>query len=149
MSEKMKQCSRCGEFKPLSEFYSCEANKDGLNNICKHCVSNRVFEEVSPFRKCTKCGKIKPMSEFPYHTSHRCNDCKTKVKDKDVFAKDEGENVKQEVSASEVWALGGINVYIPNYCKRGEYKYNVVPTEGEAFLTNDKQEFLSYMAEHC
>lgn len=148
MSEKLKQCRRCGEFKPLSEFYHNKNEEDNFNVICKHCMNNRVFEEVSPFRKCAKCGEIKPVSNFPHPSSYRCNDCKTEVKDHLVFAQDEDENVKPEVTAEEVRAVGGFKVYILNHIKSGEYKYNVVPTEGELFQTNDKKEFLRYAELH-
>lgn len=35
---KTKQCSRCGEIKPLTEFHKCSANPDGLRCECKTCV---------------------------------------------------------------------------------------------------------------
>lgn len=33
----MKTCSRCHESKPLSEFYTCTKNQDGLQYACKAC----------------------------------------------------------------------------------------------------------------
>lgn len=33
----MKRCSKCGEVKPLSEFYKKKGGKDGLCSICKLC----------------------------------------------------------------------------------------------------------------
>ena len=37
----MKQCSKCKETKPFSDFYKKKRNKDGCNSRCKQCVSNR------------------------------------------------------------------------------------------------------------
>ena len=44
----MKQCSKCGEQKPLSDFHKKKANKDGLQNACKSC---RVFENNNQYIK--------------------------------------------------------------------------------------------------
>lgn len=33
----MKKCPKCGEQKPLSEFYKNKSNKDGLQKRCKPC----------------------------------------------------------------------------------------------------------------
>ena len=37
----MKQCSKCGELKPLSEFYKAKTGKDGLRGDCKVCYSKQ------------------------------------------------------------------------------------------------------------
>lgn len=37
MTEQMKRCSKCGELKPLSEFYRRESSKDGYRSECKSC----------------------------------------------------------------------------------------------------------------
>lgn len=37
MEEKNKQCRKCGEVKPHSEFHNCKSNKDGKNIYCKKC----------------------------------------------------------------------------------------------------------------
>jgi hypothetical protein len=36
-NEQMKVCSRCGEEKPHSEFYTRPGNRDGLRGKCKNC----------------------------------------------------------------------------------------------------------------
>ena len=35
----MKTCSKCSIEKPLTEFSKCKANKDGLQNKCKLCIT--------------------------------------------------------------------------------------------------------------
>jgi len=37
----MKQCSKCGEEKPLTEYYKQKSNKDGLYTYCKSCKYNQ------------------------------------------------------------------------------------------------------------
>ncbi len=41
MSEpiKTKQCSKCKEIKPVSEFRKSKARKDGYHNPCRNCIS--------------------------------------------------------------------------------------------------------------
>lgn len=38
-NEQTKKCTKCDEIKPLSEFYKCKSNRDGLQFICKYCKS--------------------------------------------------------------------------------------------------------------
>jgi hypothetical protein len=40
----MKRCSKCGEVKPLTEFYKDLSKKDGFRNDCKSCFSRRRRE---------------------------------------------------------------------------------------------------------
>ena len=37
-----KQCSKCDEVKPVSEYYKRLESKDGLRNECKHCTKQNV-----------------------------------------------------------------------------------------------------------
>jgi hypothetical protein len=38
----MKRCEKCKEHKPLSAFYKCAANRDGLQKRCKDCQREDV-----------------------------------------------------------------------------------------------------------
>ena len=42
---------------------------------------------------------------------------------------------------------GGYTIYILNYPTNKERKYNAVSTAGDVFKTNDKKEFLRFVAE--
>jgi len=39
-----KRCSKCGELKPLSEYYEAKGCRDGRRNDCKACFSARARE---------------------------------------------------------------------------------------------------------
>ena len=41
--------------------------------------------------------------------------------------------------------MGEYKVYILNYAKDGECRYNIVSTKGEVFKTNSRKKFLSYL----
>lgn len=44
---KEKECSRCGEIKPLDDFYRNKRSKDGRRGICKACnaIDNKIYGE--------------------------------------------------------------------------------------------------------
>lgn len=44
IEEGFKICSKCGEVKPISEFYKRKSSKDGLRSECKACSIARVSE---------------------------------------------------------------------------------------------------------
>jgi protein-arginine kinase activator protein McsA len=84
----MKTCRKCGETKPLSEFYKNKESKDGHLNICKTCKCvyqrNRTenLEYINVQSKvCAKCGELKDSSEFHKAScnidklQHYCKDC--------------------------------------------------------------------------
>jgi len=37
----MKKCNKCGQVKPVSEFYKHKGHKDGLSSYCKKCINKR------------------------------------------------------------------------------------------------------------
>ncbi len=37
-----KTCTKCGEWKPLDEYYARESSKDGFRNDCKECMKSRT-----------------------------------------------------------------------------------------------------------
>lgn len=46
--EPGKRCNRCGEWRPLTEYYSREGSRDGLRRVCKDCVreSSRRYKLI-------------------------------------------------------------------------------------------------------
>jgi ribosomal protein S27AE len=49
----MKKCKKCGEVKPLSEFYAEKGSKDGHRNKCKICL----YKDLCDWRK-NNPGKV-------------------------------------------------------------------------------------------
>lgn len=41
--------------------------------------------------------------------------------------------------------IGGYKISVLNYVKKGEFKYNILKTDGTLFYTNNKQEFINYV----
>lgn len=54
MTEPTKECSKCKETKPISEFYRSKKNKDGLHGLCKTCFKNYAREYYSKNKKIVK-----------------------------------------------------------------------------------------------
>ena len=40
MEMTTKKCSKCGEVKPISEFYKSSSSKDGYQSYCKYCMNH-------------------------------------------------------------------------------------------------------------
>lgn len=72
-----KQCSRCGESKPLNDFYAYKRSPDGLRSMCKDCMrvdrKERYRKDTKPpidpdvpdgHKRCNVCGVVQPTSEF-------------------------------------------------------------------------------------
>lgn len=73
-SPSTKRCSKCGETKPLSEYFKSKTGRDGLRADCKECYrlshqesKKRRMERtgIAPKEKeCKACGEVKPISEY-------------------------------------------------------------------------------------
>lgn len=59
----MKQCSKCKQYKALSEFHKNKSMKDGLHYWCRTCSNNSVAEHY----------KILPWKKFLKGIKTRCN----------------------------------------------------------------------------
>ena len=92
-----KQCTKCKEWKPLSEFYKIKRSPDGYHAQCKVCsaASNKAWRDKgSPPRKpivkqengetakrCCNCKEWKPVSQFNKNATNAtgyasfCQDC--------------------------------------------------------------------------
>ena len=70
----MKECTKCGETKSVSEYYKRKDVSDGFRKDCKKCISARhrakyvphpiVQPAVNGLKECIKCGKTKAASEY-------------------------------------------------------------------------------------
>lgn len=65
-----RQCSKCGEIKPVGAFYLRNDRPDGLHSRCKECTrktpngsrTHRFRSETH--KQCSRCEEIKPRTEF-------------------------------------------------------------------------------------
>ncbi|MFH8290608.1 endonuclease VII domain-containing protein [Streptomyces sp. NPDC018059] len=96
MSEPLKRCARCREFKPREAFASNRALRDGLQCYCRPCAAEYHQERqkvkgknVRPkvaapagHKYCRRCGEIKPHAEWDRNKtasdglSTRCKACR-------------------------------------------------------------------------
>lgn len=61
----MKTCQRCGESKPLDDFYRHRGNRsDGRRGTCKTCLYPKKPVLPSTVKKCSRCKIVKPLDEF-------------------------------------------------------------------------------------
>lgn len=84
---KTKVCSKCGENKPLSEYYKAKTNKDGLETYCKACKAAQRREwrrrTDSPERRkrnserVVKWHKANPLKS---RLLHKVSDANTRAK---------------------------------------------------------------------
>ena len=98
----VKECVKCGEIKPKSEFFKAKGNLDGYDNRCKECEKlrlrkerdmqpkvHRTPEEIRIRKKLQKHkrrfreqqGKIKPseIRELKIKQNNRCYWCSTSI----------------------------------------------------------------------
>ena len=62
----MKQCSKCGETKPNTEFYRRKDSKDGLHNQCKKCI----YLGVKKYRNTERGMLVKHLSGVKYRKNN-------------------------------------------------------------------------------
>ena len=82
--EPLKQCSKCHEHKPLTDFHRATQSKDGLQNYCKPCNNTRAkrFYADNPDRCKERDKRRKPEAVrqnktrvLEYLLEHPCVDC--------------------------------------------------------------------------
>lgn len=94
LTENLKCCSKCKEYKPRSEFYADKRASDGLASQCNTCnkgygVKNigsmdylkQIPEEPDGFRYCPKCQTMKTIDEFELYKKGKyrrreCHECR-------------------------------------------------------------------------
>lgn len=93
-TQQLKRCSKCGEFKPRTEFYRHKSRNDGLHAECKQCdfvyrlLHGKVQYAVAlpPQTKiCPRCGVLRPFGDFAKDKTQkgglqtRCRECQSVV----------------------------------------------------------------------
>lgn len=70
----MKQCTKCGQTKPLGEFVKASKRPNGVSSHCKAC-HNAIYYQKHPrpklrqlgpgdIKQCSKCSETKPIEQF-------------------------------------------------------------------------------------
>lgn len=80
---KTKQCFKCGEVKPLSEFYKHKKMADGHLNKCKSCAKSDVslhrelnIEKVRAYDRARQYEPKRQQGLMAYQKRHRANNPK-------------------------------------------------------------------------
>lgn len=99
--------------------------------------------------QCHVCGRVLPDFEFYKGRIKRgnfiCKECE-KRRNNDYYHKDSITTQKKNKANFE-HALGGYVIRILNHTKPFEHRFNIQPTEGEAWVTDDKEQFLKRLNE--
>ena len=112
-----KICSKCKKDQNIDQFHADIRYKDGYMGVCRTCrrENTRRYIQLHP--------------EYRIRMKH---------------FQEEHRKSKQILNDADK-IIGGYKVYISNYVKSGEYKFNIVPTKGELFKTNDFSSFIRYL----
>ena len=77
-----KKCSKCGEVKPINEFYKDKSHKDGLCSLCKCCVNKKQKE----YRKKHLKERIKYQKKYINKYKKEYREYRNKYKKEHVVA---------------------------------------------------------------
>ena len=77
-----KKCSKCGEVKPINEFYKQKSCKDGLNSYCKCCMNKKVEE----WRKKHPKERIKHQKKYINKYKKKYSEYQKKYKKEHIVA---------------------------------------------------------------
>lgn len=119
----MKHCSKCGKFKPETEFFNDKRQKSGLTCWCKACLNEKhkqYYKRVLAKRK-PKPEKANKKNSYPVN------------------------NYTKPVYDERY--LGGWNISILNYAKPGEFKFTIASTRGSVYQFNSNEKFLNKIKE--
>lgn len=116
-----KICNKCKIEQPVDQFFKDERYKDGYMGTCRTCGRERArkYREEHPEYRLKRNQKTIQWQQ------------------------------KQKLLQQADSILGGWHITIPNYVKKGEYKFNSVSTRGEIFRTNTYTEFLDWVQQLC
>lgn len=109
-------------------------------------ILKKYVKGAEKMRVCSRCKRELPESEFYWDKFNNkfkaeCKECHSAMKrhyyKKRQKKKIENPNCKDLFD----YYCGGIVVNIPNYCKDGEYKYNIIHKNHSVYNTNNRQAF--------
>lgn len=121
----MKVCSICHRELPESCFHKDKSNRDNLKTFCKDCHNKRAREY-----------------------NQRTKEKRRQKRLAEKKLKKELEERKQREEEMMSSTISGYKIYILNYAKEGEYRYNIVNTfTGEVINTNNREEFIKIVEE--
>lgn len=114
-----KVCSKCKKEQTIDQFFPDERYKDGYMGLCKACrrLNTKRYKEKHPEYK----ERIKELNRKRKSENNLLNNV---------------DNI-----------IGGWNIYIPNYIKKEEYKFNALSTRGEIFKTNNFTAFKEWLTQ--
>lgn len=105
---------------------------------------------------CNRCHKNLLLIDFPIDLKNKdghkgiCKNC-TAEYNKKYHARQKGKIAKIQSleidTAKQEYILGGIKAFVLNHVKEGEFKYNVINTDGRILKTNQRGKFFSYLEE--
>lgn len=82
-NEELKQCSKCGEHKPLFDFTKNRASKDGLQHRCRVCdkeyQTKRRNDNKEQIREYSKAYQTKRREDFDYRLQMLLNASKQRA----------------------------------------------------------------------
>jgi len=123
----LKQCSKCGGTKPVTEFYPALRNRAGYSSWCKLCfhkygqayhrrLAAREKSQVPHIetKKCCKCGEVKPVAEF-YKAAGKVDGYATVCRDCARFKATEHRNKIAQREFRDIQAIGKKRCWM---CKR-------------------------------
>ena len=140
----MKQCSKCGESKPLSEYYKRSDTKSGYHAQCKKCVINKVsetyFANPEPAKQRSKDWR-KNNPEW-----NKANNKSWRENNKEYVAQKNAEwrtnNLEQHRNNSKQWAKEN-----PEKRKANNYKRRSCISENGKFEITKKEIVTIYKSE--
>lgn len=111
-------------------------------------------------RRCSRCHEVKPVTEFYRDLQkksglrYECKKCSNESAKKYIIKWKERKKAQKERSEKRKLELnkfpvGGWVIRILNHCKKGEFKYSAINTNGKSLITNNREKFFNYLTKEC
>ena len=110
-----KQCTRCKEMRPISDFHKFRFGKHGFHCWCKKCNRSEVMRRACSIKltekRCCRCKMVKPADEFQNSKTaidglqSHCRGCGRFIKIKSSFNLDRKDYEKILIEQNGVCAI--------------------------------------------